>query len=249
MVNGSTAPSRQRPVRSRGTAEALSRPQVQVALGWACWKTYLGRQEEHGEVRCMAMGALGTALISSRPDEALPVCQTNLALMRRYFPHSQEAIINAQGNLGNLLMKLGRLDESLALKRDIHAKQVAALGVSHQKAILGGVNIVNSLNALKRFDESKLLVRDQLLPTARQSLGADHHLTIQLNRCLAKALHDNPERTRAPPASQSTRCRDVATHFLSQHSCRHDRGRVHHARRGTAPASGLGPRASTDGQL
>ena len=40
------------------------------------------------------------------------------------------------------------------------------------------------------------MVRDQLLPVARQSLGADHHETLKLNQVLAEAVHYDPTATR-----------------------------------------------------
>ena len=64
------------------------------------------------------------------------------------------------------------------------------------RTILSGCNLAISLTALELFDEAKTLNRDQLLPPARRSLGADHDLTLKLNHNLAAALANDPERTR-----------------------------------------------------
>ena len=85
--------------------------------------------------------------------------------------------------------------QALALKRAIYAKEVALNGVSHHDTILSGYNLVHSLNSIGLLDESLPFVRDQLLPVARQSLGADHDLTLSLNHNLAVSLSEHPERT------------------------------------------------------
>ena len=52
---------------------------VQLALGWAVWKTYLGRPERD-DARCHSIRLLGEALRQNeRPEEALPVLEANLA--------------------------------------------------------------------------------------------------------------------------------------------------------------------------
>ena len=54
---------------------------VELALGWASWKMYLGQPETNG-YRCTSLGALGTALYSNgRSEEALPVLEAELALL------------------------------------------------------------------------------------------------------------------------------------------------------------------------
>ena len=86
---------------------------------------------------------------------------------------------------------------------------MATLGVSHERTILCGSNLADSLNKLKLWDDAKTLVRDQL-SVARQSLGTDHNLTLRLNQRLATALMNNPERTRDDPRFQPTPIRAAA---------------------------------------
>ena len=45
-------------------------------------------------------------------------------------------------------------------------------------------------------DESTALLRDQLLPVARRSLGANHRLTLSLSHNLSANLQFDPESTR-----------------------------------------------------
>ena len=146
-----------------------------------------------------AMAALGNALRTSQRKEALPVLEANLALVRRYFSQSDDAILAAQTNIGSCLDELGRDEDALALKRAIFAKRAATVGVSHERTILAGSHLVVSLQRVHRWDEATALLRDQLLSVARRLLGADHDLSIALSLSLAVCLSDSPERTRYDP--------------------------------------------------
>ena len=56
---------------------------VRCALGWACWKTYLGRPEEDF-TRVLAMTRLGNGLFAGdQHEEALSVRETELSILRR----------------------------------------------------------------------------------------------------------------------------------------------------------------------
>ena len=167
---------------------------VRLALGWACWKMYLGRPDSDG-YRCQSIGILGNGLLmSGRPEEALPVLEANLATIRRYWP-DEESILNAQSSLANCFSDLGRYGEALVLDREAHARRVALLGVSDEYTIRGSLCLSITLLKLKLWGEVKSFVRDQMLPAARRSLGDDHDLTLGLIQNLAAALQDDPTRT------------------------------------------------------
>ena len=168
---------------------------VKLALGWACWKTYLGRPATDG-YRTDAMDTLGGALRPTRPEEALSVLEASFALRRRFWSHDERAILIAQSSLASCLADLDRHDEALVLKRKTYARDLALFGASHEDTIVDGGNVVISLNHLELWEESKKLASDQLLPAARRSLGADHDLTLRLNQNLAAALANDPRRTR-----------------------------------------------------
>ena len=69
---------------------------VRTALGWACWKTYLGRPELHW-APTSAMMQLGNGLLETgQYDDALSVKETELAMMRR-LGESAENILTTQG--------------------------------------------------------------------------------------------------------------------------------------------------------
>ena len=165
---------------------------VKLALGGACWKTYLGRPDTD-MVRCMGIGVLGDALrASSRAEEALPVLEAGLALGRRHWPHGEQAILVVQNNIAICLSGLARYDEALALRRNLYARFAAILGVSDEKTIVSGSNLATSLIHLELWDEAKTILRDQLLPMARQSLGRDHETCLALGHRMAEALVGHP---------------------------------------------------------
>ena len=155
---------------------------------------YLGRSEAD-EHRSLAMGVLGGALAGNgRPEEALAVLKAQLALCRRYWPNAQY-IHTTQCNIASCLTLLGRHDEALVFDREIYERRVATSGVSHESTILSGNNLVVSLRYGAQFSEAKTLLREQLLPVARQSLGSDHNLTLTLSEQLSEMLEEDPAAT------------------------------------------------------
>ena len=155
------------------------------------------------------MGILGNALVTSRPEDALPVLEADLALRRRYWSYDEELVLTTQTGLANCLAKIGRRDEALVLEREICARRVATLGISNERTLVTGMNLASSLLDTKNFDETTHLLRDQLLPVARRSLGADHNLTLGISKNLANALLLNPDSTRDDLLEAETILQDV----------------------------------------
>ena len=92
---------------------------VRCALGWACWKTYVGRPEAD-KVRHAAISVLGAGLQEAKLyEDALSVQEADLATRRR-FGQSAYNILIAQGNLANTYAKFGRLEQALPLQRDVY---------------------------------------------------------------------------------------------------------------------------------
>ena len=79
---------------------------VHCALGWACWKTYLGRAEENW-LRSNAMRQLGSGLQDADHHmEALSVKEVNLSTLRR-LGASEGSILAVQGNIANTYQMIG----------------------------------------------------------------------------------------------------------------------------------------------
>ncbi|CAH0372041.1 unnamed protein product [Pelagomonas calceolata] len=160
---------------------------VQCALGWACWKTYVGRPE--GNVaRSLAMTSLGNGLSAAEHHEdALTVREAELAMKRR-LGASEASILVVQGNLGNLYDKLGRLEQALQMRQDAYSGHLKFYGEEHEDTVRTANNYAASLYNLQSFEEAKLLLR-RTVPVARRVFGDDHRLTLSLGWMYAMALY------------------------------------------------------------
>ena len=90
------------------------------ALGWACWKTYLGRPETNW-LRANAMTQLGNGLSEAKQyEDALSVGEAELATARRLSDTEHNMLI-MQGNLACTYEELGRHEEALRLQRAVYS--------------------------------------------------------------------------------------------------------------------------------
>ena len=166
---------------------------VKCALGWACWKTYVGRPEAD-RVQSSALGLLGVGLSNAKHHEAaLSVEEANLAMMRR-IGAPEYSILVAQSNIAVTYGTLGRLEEALQMKRDVYSGHVKLNGEGHLDSLGAANNYASSLLSLQRFEEAKALFR-KTMPVARRALGEDNKLTLTLRWCYAEALYTDPDAT------------------------------------------------------
>ena len=166
---------------------------VMCALGWACWKTYLGRPETD-RPRLMAMNWLGNGLLAvGHNEDALSVQETELAMKRR-LGISEASIFVAQSNLARTYLALGRVEEALQLERDVYNGSLRLLGEEDEGTLISASNYAESLNGLKRFEESKSLLRRHM-PVARRVLGDSNDLTLKMRKIYANVLCDDPGAT------------------------------------------------------
>ena len=165
---------------------------VYCALGWACWKTYLGRPED--EIRGMAMSVLGSGLAATRNHEdALSVEEANLSMMRR-IGASEEDVLDVQSNLAVTYDQLGRDEEALEMKRDVYSGHLKLNGEQHRHTLIAANNYATSLFGLGRFEQAKSLVR-KTMPVARRILGENEQLVLMMRSIYATALYDDPAAT------------------------------------------------------
>ena len=156
------------------------------------------------------MGILGESFMqgADRPEEALPVLEAELALMRRYWSHDEANILSVQTNLSNCLDDLGRHDEALVLKRGTYASLVAIHGVSDETTITAGLNLLISLNRAGCLVEAQTLGRE-LATRATEALGADHILTLKTIHGLVDARRRDPDATRETMHDAAATLQDV----------------------------------------
>jgi tetratricopeptide (TPR) repeat protein len=166
---------------------------VSCALGWACWKTYLGRPELD-KTRLSAMGTLGNGLADSQQHEdSLSVRQAVLSMLRRLGAPEHNILI-AQTCLANSHTQLGRHEEAVLVYREAYSGYLRFNGEEHGTTLLAATNYAKSLLFLKHFEEAKALLR-KTMPVARRVLGEDSDTTLRMRTNYAAALVNNADAT------------------------------------------------------
>ena len=128
---------------------------VSCALGWACWKTYVGRPEGDW-ARRLAMDVLGNGLhAANHPEDAVSVMEAELSMMRR-LGAPEENILLVQGNLACAYEMLGRLEETLSLRQDVYSGRLKLNGEEHEMTLTAANNYASSLGRLGRFKKASL---------------------------------------------------------------------------------------------
>ena len=159
---------------------------VYCALGWACWKTYLGRPEAD-QTRLLAISQLGHGLSSSEHHEdALSVKEAELS-MRRRLGDSEQIILAVQANLAGSYSLSGRDAQALDLLRDIYPGFLKHYGEENDQTLGLALNYASALGVLGRFEEAKSLLRKSI-PVARRVLGEEFNTTVLMGRLYAEAL-------------------------------------------------------------
>ena len=158
---------------------------VCCALGWACWKTYLGRPEGHW-TRRNAMNLLGSGLSKAKlHEDALSVGEAELAMERR-LGADEDSILITQGNLATIYRELGLHEKALRLRRDVYFGFLKLNGEDHRDTLIAANNYAMNLLDLRRFKEAKRVLR-KVIPVALRVLGAEHNLTLSLREDLCRA--------------------------------------------------------------
>jgi len=159
---------------------------VRCALGWACWKTYLGRPEAD-PLRRLAMEGLGNGLTEARlHEDALPVREAELAMLQRVgVPEAY--MLSTMGNLAGSYATLGRFEECSRLQRGVYSSRLKLYGEEHGQTLVAANNYALSLLKLERFEEAKALMR-KTMPVARRVLGENHEVTLRMRQMYAQLL-------------------------------------------------------------
>ncbi|CAH0379140.1 unnamed protein product [Pelagomonas calceolata] len=166
---------------------------VGCALGWACWKTYLGRPETD-TARKLAMNLLGNSLaIANHHVDALTVKEAELSMHQRV-GGPEEHILATRSNLAMTYRALGREEEALHLRREVYSGRLKLNGEEHEETLRAAFNYANSLLSLQRYAEAKALLR-KTMPVARRVLGEGNRLTLKMRWTYAKALYKDNRAT------------------------------------------------------
>jgi len=166
---------------------------VACALGWAAWKTYVGRRPETDRARMSAMRKLGNGLsMAERHADALPVKEAELSVARR-FGADEWCLLAVQTNLANTYGALGDIEKALSMERDVYFGYLK-LGEQHKDTLGAANNYAVSLVNVERFEEAKSLLR-KTMPVARRVLGESHDLTLTLKKVYADSLYEDDSAT------------------------------------------------------
>ena len=140
---------------------------VQCALGWACWRTYVGRLEADWPRR-LAINVLGNGLSEAgHDDDALSVGEAELAMMRR-LGAPEASILVVQSNLANTYSSLGRFEEALSMERGVYFGRLRLHGEEHEYTLRSASNYASSFISLERFEEAKSLFGTDRATRARR---------------------------------------------------------------------------------
>ena len=166
---------------------------VACALGWACWKTYVGRPETDF-LRRTAISVLGNGLHhAGHHEDGLAVEEAILAMTRR-LGDAEEDLLQVQTNLACTYSSLGREEDALRLKRDVYSGLLKLHGKEHEHTLQAANNYASSLGRLQRFEEAKALLR-RMMPEARRVYGDSHQFTLRIRKNYAGALCKNDAAT------------------------------------------------------
>ncbi len=166
---------------------------VQCALGWACWKTYVGRPETD-TARCLAMTELGRGLHEVEHYEgALSVQEAELSMLRR-LGASESNILITQTNIALTYSALGRDEEALRMRQETYSGWLKSQGEENPQTLMAANNYTSSLINLQRFEEAKALLR-KIIPVARRVPGECDSLTLKMRSMYASALYMDPAAT------------------------------------------------------
>merc|ERR1711933_166042 len=125
------------------------------------------------------MNQLGNGLADAEHHEdALSVAEAELSLARR-FCTSESHMLIIQGNLAVSYKQLGRFDEALRMQRDVYNGQLKLKGEEHERTLAAAYNYASALSDLRRFEETKSLMR-KTIPVAQRVLGESDVTTINL---------------------------------------------------------------------
>ena len=166
---------------------------VHCALGWACWKTYLGRPEQNmAYTSAMRLLGIGLGAVNNYED-GLSVYKADLSTELR-IGLSEGCILTTQGNLSNTYQALGRVEEAIRIEHDVYSGFLKLHGEEDERTFQAALNYADSLVNLERFEEAKALLR-QTIPVARRVLSEGHDSTLKMRWTYANSLYGDPAAT------------------------------------------------------
>ena len=161
---------------------------VRCALGWACWKAYVGRPIDTDRSRGLSLSLLASGLGGvGRHRERLDVLEVQMDLVRR-LGASDAMCSEITTNLANCYAELGRHAEALELRQRVYDMDVARFdGLTSKDTFISALNLATSLHFSGRGADAIKLLR-KTVPEATRVIGPGSELTIMICATLAGYL-------------------------------------------------------------
>jgi len=163
---------------------------VSCALGWACWKTYVGLPEADWR-RFAAMYGLAHGLSELKTrrgaEEALTIFEACLATVLRIEPDDKAQILRIRMCIANCYRNLHKYDDALNLERSNYADAKAFWGIEARDTLTAALNLAASLTMLRQYREAQTLLRKNVA-RARRVLGPHEETMLHMQLKYATAL-------------------------------------------------------------
>ena len=118
----------------------------------------------------------------------MTVKEAELSMLRR-LGASEDDMLVVQANLSNSYYELGRREEALRLRQEVYSGRLKVSGEENEKTLIAALNDAVSLSDLKRFEETRALLR-KTIPVARRVLGESHEIMLWMRWTYARALYN-----------------------------------------------------------
>ena len=145
--------------------------------------------------RVLAMTELGGGLHEVKLyEDALLVDEAKLSLLKR-LGRSKREMLSVRCNLARTYQLLGRRDEALVSLRAVYDDAVAAFGPDNELSLNSALNLSVDLIKAGKFREAQSIL-SKVIPIARQKLGAENDVTLQMRSVRAQTLFQPDDATR-----------------------------------------------------
>jgi hypothetical protein len=119
--------------------------------------------------------------------DAVSVREAELSLERR-IGESAHNILIVQSNLATSYAVLGRHEQALRVRQEVYSGWLKSYGEENRETLIAANNYVNSLFGLRRFEETRSMVR-KTMPAMRRVLGESHEVTLKMGLLYGGALY------------------------------------------------------------
>ena len=162
---------------------------VRCALGWACWRTYVGRPEAD-TCRASAMTQLGNGMhAAGKHQERLKVLEAELAIDKR-LDAPEIVLLDTISNLAACYDDLGRHDAAHNMFAHVFERTRAVHGNEAEETFLAAFNYADSFISKKEFAAAVSLLREWI-PRAVEVFGPDFEYTPDLRLAYARAIFED----------------------------------------------------------